>query len=87
MSKGCSEARPGRLPSFASNAASVTSDALALSGIAGHDTFLEEPAVLSRGDRFILRAYSPPATIVGRRMRTQRLSIFRESSKPASHLR
>jgi selenocysteine-specific elongation factor len=25
----------------------------------------EEPAVLSRGDRFILRAYSPPATIAG----------------------
>jgi selenocysteine-specific elongation factor len=26
---------------------------------------LEEPAVLARGDRFILRAYSPPATIAG----------------------
>ena len=26
---------------------------------------LETPAVLSRGDRFILRAYSPPATIAG----------------------
>jgi selenocysteine-specific elongation factor len=29
---------------------------------------LEEPAVLTRGDRFIVRAYSPPATIGGGRV-------------------
>jgi len=29
---------------------------------------LESPAVLTRGDRFILRAYSPPATIAGGRV-------------------
>jgi selenocysteine-specific elongation factor len=29
---------------------------------------LESPAVVSRGDRFILRAYSPPATVAGGRV-------------------
>ena len=39
---------------------------VALSGETGHARIrFEKPAVLSRGDRFILRAYSPPVTIGG----------------------
>jgi selenocysteine-specific elongation factor len=39
---------------------------VALSGDSGDARIrLESPAVLTRGDRFILRAYSPPATIGG----------------------
>ena len=39
---------------------------VALSGDSGHARIrFEKPAVLTRGDRFILRAYSPPITIGG----------------------
>src|SRR5687768_2106317 len=39
---------------------------LALSGDSGHARIrFETPAVLTRGDRFVLRSYSPPVTIAG----------------------
>ena len=54
-------------PPYGARAAGAAPSSAEVAG--GADAYvrirLESPAVLSRGDRFILRAYSPPVTIAG----------------------
>ena len=60
--------RDGALRALRGNGAGTVGEEESDEGLEGEEVVrlrLESPAVLARGDRYILRAYSPPMTIAG----------------------